>query len=105
MKTRTLQEIFNVVIDKGYYKEFGVRGSSFMCNALFGAYCADVITRKEHDKALDAIGNYIDKYTSDITLKSALINLNRPYNFSDRLAIYRNWKNRPRTKLKLRKDN
>ena len=89
---RTTQEIFDVVIDEGFYgrDEYG-----FMCNALKRAYTVGSITPTECTDALIDIAKYLNAYP---TLESLLVKSELPCAFPDRLAIYRNWANRPQLK-------
>ena len=92
---RTIQQIFNTVIDQGFYSS-----TSFMCTALFEARSLYAITASELQKANRAIHNYMRKMNKDIdcnhvSLKYVLSQRGLPCSDKDRLEIYRDWKNRP----------
>lgn len=92
---RTLQEIFNVVINAGIYsKELENTTSPFMCAALILAFKTKHITREEGRMARDAIKEYLSP-TGYLFLTSALRNEDHPSTFEDRKAIYLDWENRP----------
>lgn len=95
---RSIQEIFNVVIEEGFYKS---PSCSLMCFALIDAFDAGVISSEEMDAAHEAIRNYLTQTGeyNPIFLKSALFLSGLPYSFEDRLAIYKDWDNRPKLKL------
>lgn len=86
---RTTQEIFDVVIDEGIY---GRTTSRFMCTALNEALWIGAITEDEHDIARKDVEDYLDGW---FTLGAAVGMSGLPSSFSDILAIYRNWANRP----------
>lgn len=88
---RSVQEIFDAVIDKGFYTE----REDYMCLCLQGAYSEGVISKKEMRKAGRSIKSYLGRYPA---LESMLLDHGFPRKFSDRLYIYRNWANRPRFK-------
>ena len=52
MKTRTLQEIFDVVIKNGYYCSNKLYSRSYMCHSLCVACMHGVITEQEYRKAI-----------------------------------------------------
>lgn len=87
---RTIQEIFNAVIDNGYYEDSEVK--QFMCISLNAACKAGVITYEECYEATDLINDYIGEW---FFLEFALFNNGLPYDFESRLAIYRDWASRP----------
>lgn len=109
--TRKLQEIFNAVIDAGYYFSDKPQSQEYMCHALESAFDAGVINITEAKKAKQAIRTYIDKLTSDKwyptgcikTLSYALtiadLNSWRPNTVGDTAPnlskIYQNWRKRP----------
>lgn len=96
--TRSIQEIFNVVIEEGFYKS---TSRSLMCSAIVDAFDAGVISLKEKDAAHEAIRDYLAQTGEydPIFLKSAFFLSGLPYSFEDRLAIYKDWENRPKLKL------
>lgn len=86
---KTIQGIFDAVIDRGFYDS---KATTFMCWALDDALNLNVITKVEHHIATNEIQNYLNGW---VTLQSALQRYDLPHSFPDRLAIYRNWANRP----------
>lgn len=103
MKARTVQQLFNVVIDGGFYSEDYNRWeepfppSECMCCAVSSANRAKCITDAEAEKMRRAINRYMGSLCFNAsTLSTALRAINKPAWFNDRLAIYRDWKNRPR---------
>lgn len=94
-RARTLQQIFDAVIDAGYYRESGC--NDYMCNSLSTACEANIITQGEYNKALKAVNQYSKPTNQAIyTLRNVLYKNGLPYVYSDRLAIYRNWARRPK---------
>jgi hypothetical protein len=91
---KTTQAVFNIVIDKGHYGTGALHRSDFMCIALKLAYDNGHITTKDYNTALAEIDTYIDSPTTSV-LKNYLIERDLYYSFNDRLAIYRDWANRP----------
>lgn len=85
---RSVQEIFDVVIGEGFY----TKHSYWMCPSLRSAFVEGVISRKEMVKARREIEIYLGPH---YTLESRLYFHDLPCKFSDRLAIYRDWANRP----------
>lgn len=103
MKARTVQQLFNAVIDGGFYSErYFELGEPFppsewMCCAVTSAVKANCVTAEEAGKIDRAINQYLHSmYIAAGTLATALRRNDLPANFNDRLAIYRDWKNRPR---------
>lgn len=83
-----LQKTFDKVIDERFYTE-----SSFgMCDSLRLAHSYGVISKGEWDSARRAIRAYLGGH---IFLETKLYHNGLPCEFPDRLAIYRNWANRP----------
>lgn len=96
---RTVQGIFNVVIRKGFYTDDRF-STSFMCNALDTAWWDDVITGPEMFLALCEIRGYLRVLRKAggrkcSALENALELVGLPNDFEARLAIYKDWKNRP----------
>lgn len=85
---RGVQEIFDAVIDAGFYTE----RTEWMCLSLRGAYFEGVISKKEREIAECAIDEYLGWFN---ILETKLYHYSLPHEFSDRLAIYRNWASRP----------
>ena len=94
-----IQEVFNKVIEKGYYNE----EDEFMCNSLAKAGIDGVISEEEFVVASDSVQDYLEElglWTGDtrITLEdglSAISNYQEKWLFHERLAIYLDWENRP----------
>lgn len=83
-----VQEIFNKVIEEGYYS-YRVM---LMCPALGAARRDKVITQEEWQLAIDEIKAYLKGYGS---LGGKLMNMKLPYKFEHRMEIYKNWSERP----------
>ena len=90
-KPRSVQEIFDAVIDTGFYTEY----ENWMCYSLESARSYGVISKKEEKIARREIRAYLGEYT---LLETKLFHLGLPCKLSDRLALYRNWANRPSLK-------
>ena len=69
-KRRSIQEVFNVVIDNGFYT---VDTDSYMCNALLKAYDENLITGNEYHRALASINKYLAKFDDACTIRTSLI--------------------------------
>ena len=91
-KPRTVQEVFNLTIDEGYYTEEEEVYSSYMCISLLYAYSYKLITKKEYVQNLCVIENYIGN-TNPLVVYLTRNSL--PHSFEDLLAIYKDWDNRP----------
>lgn len=87
-KARTVQEIFNAVIDSGCYSET----RRFMCPALCAARASGVITPKEHKLASEEIKTYLGDIPCLILVLGGYLT---PVNFSATKAVYQNWDNKP----------
>ena len=103
MKARTVQQLFNAVIDGGFYSadysrfEEPCPPSEWMCCAVSSAVKAKCITKVEADKLYRAINQYLySMYIAAGTLATALRRNDLPADFNARLTIYRDWQNRPR---------
>lgn len=99
----TVQQTFNTVIAHDYYGDLDYSGSNYMCNALKAACRDGVICYSDFRQARAAINEYIlelDPHgdAAGTTLSYCLQVSSLPCNFSDRLAIYKDWENRPRRK-------
>ena len=97
---RSLQDIFNHMIDGGFYtEEFNEsgRGDPYMCNALERAHDEGEISRDERDFALNEIDSFInpDNDEEKRTLRSALYENAMRCGYEDKCKIYRNWDKRP----------
>ena len=90
-KKVNVQDVFNRVIDAGFYSESG----EWMCHSLELARRCGVISKEEKEIARREIRAYLGSFT---ILESKLYYYNLPHEFSDRLAIYRNWASRPNLK-------
>ena len=87
-----IQEIFNRVIDRGYYDTS--HANSAMCNSLASALSWDDISEDEYQFAREQIDNYLlptDCWFFQPALKQAGL----PHDIEARSAIYRDWANRP----------
>ena len=91
---RDIQTIFNVAIESGHYNE---HGTDWMCGALKQCTREGFITHLEYDIACEDIYKYLD--TTDCAfLETALRESRLPSKFKDRLAIYKDWANKPELK-------
>lgn len=94
---RDVQAVFNKVIDAGYYGELRPLGTGrvcpYMCIALDRARNNGFITWDECTLAKTAISDYLTECFS--SLANALAYNRHPCSISARLAIYRDWANRP----------
>lgn len=102
---RSVQELFNLIIDKGYYGEEravktseGTPASELMCHAISYASTDKIISLGEKQRLTKAVQSYIRPFF-EVTLKHHLETLGRPSTLEDRIKIYRDWENRPTTKL------
>ena len=97
---RTIQQIFDVLIARGHYKEgqHSYWHSPYMCNAARRGYDHGTITKAERDKVIRIIGIYIGDYSTLYTAQ--VYHQVQDRDFAARLKIYLNWAKRP----KLRKD-
>lgn len=93
-KPRDIQDIFNAVIDGGHYTE-NSSGNAWMCESLERAYKGGSIGRREYRKAKNEIFFYLGGFSGYATLEGALWFNDLGHGFEERLAIYRNWANRP----------
>lgn len=99
-KPRKLQDIFNLMIDVGFYG-FGAMRHAYMCYALDFGKQSGVLTSKEYIKAIKAINTYLEHLGGAhkiTTLQNGLLIVGLPHNFAARHAIYRNWAKRPKRK-------
>ena len=99
---RPIQEIFNLVIDEGLYALSFCQ--EYMCDALaeaHGGLDEPLITKQELLAAMDEIETYLRKPYEDFpppffSLEHALAYNELPHNWEARLAIFKDWENRPR---------
>ncbi len=91
----TVQQIFDLMIETKLYSE---NQTIYMCHALFEGVRKDIISLQEEVKAKTAINLYLSENPNSQTsvLEAKLKLENRPSSFNDRLAIYKDWKHRPR---------
>lgn len=82
-----VQNIFNKIMDAGLYQ------GNLMCFSLANAVAGSVITEKEYLTAKAAIEMYI---CGAVTLGVALVHNGLPHEISDRIAVYKDWANRPK---------
>lgn len=115
--TRTIQELFNIVIDAGHYwyeihhrpyynerlKKLMPASDDAMCIAANHAFKAGIITGDELNKIKNACREYVKSLSftyydgeSYSFLEYALYGCYLPSDFHARLAIYRDWANRPK---------
>lgn len=96
---RTIQEIFNLVIDNGFY-EIESKGYAYMCHSLYSAYKNGCIGMDEVVLATDAIESYMQG-SEVIALVTALDSgLGKETStFRDCLLVYKDWENRPELKF------
>lgn len=87
-----VQEIFNRVIDQGYYDISFAHTA--MCHSLNKAWDEEAISEEEYQLACEQIEEYL--LTADCAyLFTALRNAGLPHTIEARTAIYRDWANRP----------
>lgn len=96
---RSIQEIFNVVIDSGYYSD--TDNGRFMCISLNVAfYHAGIITYEERLAAKKAIDDFLTgEWDSYAFLYTALSTHYDLHTFEDRLNVYRNWEESQKLKV------
>lgn len=88
-----VQKIFDKVIESGHYRsKFGL-----MCLSLQEARYCDAINKKQKEIAKQSIKEYLGFYP---TLVMALRGNNLDASFASRLAIYKDWANRPKLEVK-----
>lgn len=127
MNKRTIQEIFDAVIDAKYYPynsvtiEEGIISTNFMCEALTRVTYHNIITEEERNRAQESIRKYINKllpeFDKQYLPKEELPPLGRtwrnaglvpwempPIEIQKKLlACYKDWTNRPYLHRKLKK--
>lgn len=91
---RNVQQVFNKVIKDGYYPYIKGRRTG-MCLSLERACRNGAITHEDQDKAEAAINGYL-RECNFAYLSSALEFSNLPHDVEAALAIYKNWKCRPK---------
>lgn len=103
---RTIQQIFDIIIDAGHYH-------SLMCFGVYDAHIHELITTEEHDFAIAEIRRYLcdlggneDYWSGDVRpdLVDALRLAGLAFSFEDRLKIYREWADRPLPLATLQKE-
>lgn len=97
---RTIQEIFNAVIENVYYADQDM--CRFMCNSLYSASFDNIITESEEDFAVEAIKSLIGNdtladYISHCDFEKEV--------FHQTLQIYQNWGKRYELVERFRKEN
>lgn len=111
MNKRTLQEIFDAVIDAELYPANSNPDSSyFMCRSIVSARRLGIINKEEADRVTKSIDTYLNKLGPGVgTLVGAWINVGitkeefgacKP----KLLACYRDWTNRPYAHRALKKN-
>ena len=99
---RSIQEIFDVVLDTGAYDPSGEEYehcSRYMCFALEVTHeLFNVITEEECKVATEAATNYVALLGNGGTrvLSTALAYRDLPHSPDDLINIYKDWNNRPR---------
>lgn len=93
---RTLQEIFNAVIDHGIYG--GEHGGEYMCDALMLAKHEKIISEEEYLAARKAIEDRLQgRYLLHTYIVFAKVDIDfyssRKVTAALRLAIYKDWEN------------
>lgn len=88
-----VQKIFYKVIEGGHYTS----RCDLMCISLIAAGYCDVINKEQKEIARQSIKEYLGFYG---TLSAALIDSNLDSSFQHRLAIYKDWANRPKLEVK-----
>lgn len=86
---KTVQEIFDLVINARYYNET----EDLMCLSIAYAKNRELITEGECQSALNEIDNYLGNVVS---LRFFLLCHGEDPSFERRLAIYKDWENRPK---------
>ena len=84
---KTVQEIFNGIIEDDLYQSQGY----FMCVSLHFAWEKGLITDEEHGQCLEEIHDFIKPY---ITLHNIFKPQNPKLTKEVRLEIYKNWERR-----------
>ena len=87
-KHEEIQALFDKVIDLGHYHHIG------MCASVAHARAAGILNDQETAMLGDTIRRYLIP-TGCTWLFAALKDNGLPYSPEARLAIYRNWENRP----------
>lgn len=85
---KTPKDVFWKVIDLEFYNEL----NPLMCNSLKSAWLLREITYEEYTTGTQAIKEYLGAYGS---LGGYLRHNCHPYEFKDKIEIYKNWDNRP----------
>lgn len=88
-----VQKIFDKVIERGHY----TRRFDWMCINLEVAEYYDVINKEQEEIARQSIKEYLGFY---VTLSMALSDSYLDASFAGRLAIYKDWVNRPKLEVK-----
>ena len=82
-----VQKVFNKVMAANLYQ------GNLMCFSLAQASACEVINEEEYSMAKEAINEYLkDAITLGVALKANGL----PCEISDRIAIYKDWTNRPK---------
>lgn len=88
-----VQNVFDKVIEAGVY---GESTDVLMCKALKFAKAASIISDEEFVLANAEIRKYLSGFGS---LGGLLANKERDWSFTARLAIYKDWANKPKFKV------
>ena len=94
INVRSIQELFNYLIDNGYYRADNEQ-TSFMCNVLATFYRISIMEKPTILMALEEIRDYLAVTGCD-SLVGALYKNSLHHSFEDCLNIYQDWENRPK---------
>ena len=87
-----VQNVFDKVIEAGLY---GETTDVLMCKALRFAKAASIVSEQEFNLANVEIRKYLGGFGS---LGGLLSNKEQDWSFAGRLAIYKDWANKPKFK-------
>lgn len=88
-----MQRILNIAL------EFYTPKTTGICVSICYVYDQNLITRDEYVRAKDEISNYMDELSPKYYhafLTNALKEVGLPHEYEDRLAIFKDWENRPK---------
>lgn len=93
-----IQDLFDWLIDAGYYDPFTTETRKFMCFAIRDAAKSGVITEEEEKLLFEAIGRYLISLAGrwNDSLENVLMQSGRDSSSAARMKIYLDWRNRPR---------
>lgn len=87
-----VQQVFDTVILKGFYNDH----HTLMCHSLKAAARHGIISKDEFVLADSEIRKYLGGFGS---LGGLLSNKEQDWSFAARLAIYKDWANKPKFKV------